>query len=113
MVNTQSFVLLVALSLAGFVPRVLTHGDDEGEGNTMSVTAATMSTSSAMPSASLVATPNSPESYFAYPKFGGLMLAHIALMTVAWLFVLPIGPYLVQNERKMPLTLFGQVLCSV
>ena len=32
-----------------------------------------------------------PPSYFRYPEHTHLILAHIALMTIAWVFVLPIG----------------------
>ena len=31
------------------------------------------------------------ESYFSYPDHGGLMMAHIVAMIVAWCFILPIG----------------------
>lgn len=34
---------------------------------------------------------NSPMSYFAYGKYTGWIVAHIALMVVAWCFVLPAG----------------------
>lgn len=34
---------------------------------------------------------NSPMSYFAYGKHSGTIVAHIALMVLAWCFVLPIG----------------------
>ena len=34
---------------------------------------------------------SAPDSYYAYPQHSGLMLAHIIVMVVAWLFVLPIG----------------------
>lgn len=32
-----------------------------------------------------------PPSYFRHPEYSYLILAHIALMTIAWVFVLPIG----------------------
>lgn len=32
-----------------------------------------------------------PPSYFRHPEYSHLILAHIALMTIAWVFVLPIG----------------------
>lgn len=32
-----------------------------------------------------------PPSYFRYPEHSHLILAHIGLMTIAWVFVLPIG----------------------
>ena len=35
--------------------------------------------------------PLKPQSYFTYANHSGLMLAHIAFMTLGWLFVLPIG----------------------
>ncbi|KAG8529193.1 uncharacterized protein KY384_005828 [Bacidia gigantensis] len=33
----------------------------------------------------------SASNYFSYPESGGLMLAHIALMTLGWVFVLPVA----------------------
>ena len=94
MVNTRGYFFLLALSAAELISRALAHGDDGGEGESMKMGAhvtPAMSVSNAMPSASTVAAPSSSESYFAYSKFGGLMLAHIVLMTIAWFFVLPIG----------------------
>ena len=35
--------------------------------------------------------PSSPGSYFALERLSSHMLAHIALMTVAWFFILPVG----------------------
>lgn len=32
-----------------------------------------------------------PSSYFRYTKYSGLILAHIILMSIAWIFVLPLG----------------------
>lgn len=32
-----------------------------------------------------------PPSYFRHPEHSHLILAHIALVTIAWVFVLPIG----------------------
>lgn len=40
---------------------------------------------------SSIATSSVPDSYFTYSDYSGLMMAHIILMTVGWLFVLPIG----------------------
>lgn len=34
-----------------------------------------------------------PMTYFALPDFAGLIYAHIVLMTIAWVFVLPIGEF--------------------
>jgi hypothetical protein len=38
-----------------------------------------------------------PSSYFRHPEYSHLILAHIALMTIAWVFVLPIGMNLWQT----------------
>ena len=35
--------------------------------------------------------PSSPGSYFALERLSSHMLAHIALMTVGWFFILPVG----------------------
>lgn len=34
-----------------------------------------------------------PQSYFQYGEHTGLLMAHILLMVVAWVFVLPIGKW--------------------
>lgn len=34
---------------------------------------------------------NYPPTYFSHPGYAGLMYAHIGLMVVAWVFVLPVG----------------------
>lgn len=34
---------------------------------------------------------NHPPSYFSHPEHAGVMLTHIALMTLAWVIVLPAG----------------------
>ena len=94
MVAIQRFPVLVALSLVGVTSRALAHGDDGVEVGAMTPAGPTHSATTAMSEMALanaIATPNASESYFSYPHFGSLMLAHIALMTIAWFFVLPIG----------------------
>lgn len=34
-----------------------------------------------------------PQTYFQYGEHSGLMVAHIVLMTFAWIFILPIGEF--------------------
>ena len=34
-----------------------------------------------------------PPTYFAHPDHVGVIYAHIALMTLAWVFVLPVGKF--------------------
>lgn len=84
MVHTKANSFVAALILSGTLPLVLSHGHsqhglDEGVAKTM------------QSDSSLNATSIAEQSYFTYPKHGGLMLAHIGVMTVAWLFILPIG----------------------
>ena len=94
MVAIQRFSVFVALSLVEVASRALAHGGDGVEVGAMTPAGPTHSAttaSSEMALANAIATPNASESYFSYPHFGSLMLAHIALMTIAWFFVLPIG----------------------
>jgi hypothetical protein len=35
-----------------------------------------------------------PPTYFAHGEHGGLMYAHIALMVISWVIVLPVGGWL-------------------
>lgn len=94
MVGIQRFRVFVALSLVELTSRALAHGDDGAEVGAMTPVTPTQPATTApsgMALANAIATPNASESYFSYPHFGGLMLAHIALMTIAWFFVLPIG----------------------
>ncbi|CAD6587607.1 MAG: hypothetical protein ASARMPRED_003196 [Alectoria sarmentosa] len=49
----------------------------------------------------------SPHSYFSYPALGGFMWGHIVLMTIAWVFVLPIGIML--NVARSRLALPAQL----
>ena len=50
------------------------------------------------------ASEDSPMSYFAYGKHSSTIMAHIALMTIAWCFLLPVG------KTPLFLLLSGQIL---
>ena len=93
MVNTQGYSNLATLLLLGAVPLALAHGDESNE----SGVGGTGPNMAHLTSASSVAALNSStveqQSYFSYQSHGGLMLAHIALMIVAWFFILPISEY--------------------
>lgn len=86
-------VALEAL-LAGLLPLAVAHGHG-GHGNSTVDLHGFMTT--AIPSSpsgtslSMNATLNPPQSYFTYPGYSGLIIAHAVLMIVAWLFILPIG----------------------
>jgi hypothetical protein len=77
-----------ALLLGLLLPLAAAHGHDEdasmamGMGMSMAEPAA--------PSPSATAEP-APPNYFTHPEHRGLMYAHIGLMTLAWVFVLPVG----------------------
>ncbi|OAX77660.1 hypothetical protein ACJ72_08039 [Emergomyces africanus] len=95
---------------------VLAHGDDAGHGNTDKGAGMSMGTghgSGGKHSSnehnnnnnSTSSSPNSsgPMSYFAYQKHAGSIIAHIALMVIAWFFILPIGVMLSIARSRLAL----------
>jgi hypothetical protein len=95
--NRISLVGSAVLLLAA-LPLVAAHGDEhEHSGMAMNME----SIHSNMTSATTVAaTPAVPHNYFRYPGFAGWMYAHIALMTIAWAVVLPVGKEVVTCAWK-------------
>ncbi|KAL4805185.1 hypothetical protein BDV18DRAFT_142045 [Aspergillus unguis] len=99
---------LVALLLA-LTATALAHGDDHGMSMDMDMDMDMDMTSheSAQPSASAPApaqtSANAPMSYFAYEKHTGWIVAHIALMVVAWCFALPTAVMLSIARSKLAL----------
>lgn len=83
-------VFLAALTTA--------HGDDESMdmGMDMSIDMHS-STAAPTPTASAHANSEGPMSYFAYGKHSSTILAHIALMSLGWCFVLPAGKRTLQK----------------
>jgi len=95
---------LIGVSLLSFLPAAIAHGQD-----------ADMTMEMGQPSRPIISSTTGSEvaeplSYFQYTEHTGLMFAHILLMVVAWVFVLPIG-----TPHKVPLILEHlltiQVLC--
>lgn len=98
--------LFVAALVLVIAPAVLAHGDDEGMdmdmGDSMGGSSMGMTAEPAPPAhnatgngttngtAEIIYKPT----YFAHPEHVGLMYAHILLMTVAWVFALPVCEYL-------------------
>lgn len=76
-----SFLLL---SVASAIP----HGDDHSMDMDMDMGTQMNSTAPEPPAET---GDDSPMSYFAYGKHSSTIMAHIALMTIAWCFLLPVG----------------------
>jgi len=62
--------------------RAVAHGHDEAM-NMVTPSLPTVVSNSTLPT--------EPESYFQYGEHTGLLAAHILLMTISWVFILPIG----------------------
>lgn len=77
-------VAAATITWALLLPAVLAHGDDD---------ATSMSMEGAMPMPANHSSPaeDLPPSYVHHPEYRGILLAHIALMALAWVFVLPLG----------------------
>ena len=86
-----------AATLSAFLLVLPVHGHDHHEavGNVVpAMVSKILSNSTAKSMAS--GSSESALTYFSYPEFKGLMIAHIVLMVLAWVVVLPIG------EQKPP-----------
>jgi len=87
-INPALIVASAALVLGLLVPSVLGHGGDENMD---------MGTDMDMQSGMIIGVTEPqpevdfPQSYFSYPEHRGTLLAHISLMLLAWVVVLPIG----------------------
>jgi len=96
--NFEKSVALAGVVLLSLLPLAIAHGHD-GDGET----AMDMSMGEAFvprPTIHANLTPDvsGPPSYFQYGEHSGLMVAHIVLMTIAWVFVLPVGECLESFE---------------
>ncbi|PQE31723.1 integral membrane protein [Rutstroemia sp. NJR-2017a WRK4] len=103
---------LTSVALLGLASLAVAHGDDEPDMN-MDMTAGSNSTVPVFDGEDM-------NNYFRYTQHGGLMATHIALMTIAWVFVLPICVmFSISRSRFTLLTQFAflainaaGVLCS-
>jgi len=94
MVHTLALTYVSMLALLEVLPRAIAHGHGNATGEAADMDMGVSTASSAFnstPSPSMYASSGLPESYFAYPHLSGWMTAHIAVMTAAWFFILPIG----------------------
>lgn len=84
---TTAFKPALAAAVVGLLlPMALAHGGDEGMNMTMDM-------ANGLPVAidQSAPEPEQPASYFRHPEQRSLLIAHIALMVLGWVFVLPIG----------------------
>jgi hypothetical protein len=79
---SQSFATLTVVALLGLLPLAVAHGHDEGMNKAMERPTIPTESDSAVAD---------PTSYFRYGEHSSLMVGHIVLMTIGWVFVLPIS----------------------
>jgi hypothetical protein len=80
--SLTSLGTLVVLGLV-IAPTALAHGSDPGDGSE--------SGNDGTHGVPAGETPQYPETYFSRAEFASLIYAHIAFMTLAWVFILPVG----------------------
>lgn len=97
---------LVGAVLLGLVSIAVAHGDDEDMGMNMGVPETTN------PTVATSANTTAPSTYFNYGEHSGLMFTHILLMTIGWVFVLPIGEF-TTTIRGLSHLLSGWYRCYV
>lgn len=89
MVQTVGLLVTAALLLLGALPPSLAHDDGGHMENSVEVKAfpsTSVHELNAMNSSVALS-----QSYFTYPENSTLLGAHVVLMVVAWLFILPVG----------------------
>ena len=93
MVRTHSFALTSVVLLLELVPLALAHGHDGHDGMSMDMAMSSSHTTDNTTASPPMTSPTEPPlpSYFSHPEYSGLILAHIVLMTIGWLFILPIS----------------------
>jgi hypothetical protein len=72
---------LASVLLVGLASIVSAHGHDDRTNMNMGETPAAMADQDAA----------GPQTYFHHGEYAGFMTAHIILMTVSWVFMLPVG----------------------
>jgi len=92
--NSRSWSTFACAVLLGLAPLTVAHGHDEEMKMDMGEPAISRPTIP-LPSASAAGL----GSYFQYGEHSGLMFAHILLMVVAWVFVLPVGECVVSDDE--------------
>ena len=86
-------LILASAFLLGLASVAVAHGHDD---NRMDMAEPALPRPT-LASAGNATTQADVQTYFRYSEHSGLLMAHIILMTVAWVFVLPIGKWLLEN----------------
>ncbi|KAI9871417.1 MAG: hypothetical protein M1830_002934 [Pleopsidium flavum] len=104
--------------LVGVLPLADAHGHDgygdftKDKNRVTAAAIAPISTLGAFPSLSV--TPPSAQSYFASSAWSSLVIAHVTLMVIAWVFILPIGVVLSVSRSRLKLPVqFLFLVCHV
>lgn len=94
--TTSALSVLASVAVLGLVPAAFAHGDDEGMDMGMNM-GANGTLDQPRPEGEY------PPTYFALGEHTAAIYGHIALMVIAWVFVLPIGK-LSRSYRRFPVS---------
>ena len=85
-----SHAAIAAASVFASLASAIPHGDNHAMDMDMGMGMG-MNSTQKQPESHADASDDSPMSYFAYGKHSSTIMAHIALMVLAWCFILPVG----------------------
>ena len=91
---SSNFLTFSGVVLLGLASVAVAHGHDEDVNMNMGMP------SMAQPTTASGANVTLAETYFRHSEHSGLLAAHIFLMTIAWIFILPIGIQLPQVLKE-------------
>jgi hypothetical protein len=87
--RSTTFSALAGAVLLGLVSVAVAHGHDEDMN--MDIGDSSFARPTILSATSTATSVPVPEAYWNYGEHRSLLAAHITLMTIAWIFVLPIG----------------------
>lgn len=89
--RSTTFSALAGAVLLGLVSVAVAHGHDEDMN--MDMADSSIARPTILSATSTTTSVPVPDAYWNYGEHRSLLTAHIALMTIAWVFILPIGAY--------------------
>ncbi len=95
---SRKFVALTGVVLFELVSVVVAHSHDEDMIMDIGESATPMQTFASLKSSVNATVLAKPGTYFQYGPHSALLTAHIFLMTISWVFILPIGTPLLRNS---------------